>query len=314
MHPDTGRHDTGWGHPEHQGRLPAIVRAIEKQTPALLGVVESHVANPAGLDLIGLVHPRAHIERVRGYVEQAEASGGVVTIAGDTALSGASWDAALAAAGCAVDAVQAVLAGRARTAFALSRPPGHHATRDRAMGFCLFNNVAIAAKAAQREGIGRVLIVDWDVHHGNGTQEIFYADDSVYYVSLHQHPWYPGTGMRDERGEGRGKGATLNVPLAARTPREAYGQAFLDALDTAFSAFDPAFIIVSAGYDGLAGDPLGGFLLEPEDFHDMTATLLERAAPSVGLAAVLEGGYAPGRTGAGVVATLRALAGLPTSD
>ena len=314
MHPDTGRHDTGWGHPEHQGRLPAIVRALEKQTPAFLTAVESRPASPARPEAIALVHPRAHIERVRGYVAQARASGGIVTIAGDTALCAASWDAALAAAGCAVDAVSAVLDGSVRTAFALSRPPGHHATRDRAMGFCLFNNVAIAARSAQREGVDRILIIDWDVHHGNGTQEIFYADDSVYYLSLHQHPWYPGTGLREERGEGRGWGTTLNVPLPAGTTRDEYRVEFLEALNTAFAGFQPELVIVSAGYDGLAGDPLGGFMLEPEDFYDLTASLLDRTGPPAGVVAVLEGGYAPARTGDGVVATLRALAGLPASD
>lgn len=314
MHPDTGRHDTGWGHPEHQGRLPAIVRALEKQTPALLAVVESRVARPAEPEVIALAHSREHIDRVRDYVAQAESRGAVVTIAGDTAISAASWDAARAAAGCAVDAVTAVLDGSTDAAFAMTRPPGHHATRDRAMGFCLFNNVAIAARSARDAGIARVLIVDWDVHHGNGTQDIFWSDGSVFYLSLHQHPWYPGTGMRAERGEGKGFGATMNVPLPAGTRRDEYRVAFIDALDAAFAASMPELVLVSSGYDCLAGDPLGGFDLEPEDVHDMTKAVLERAARSAKVVVVLEGGYAPARTASGVVATVRALAGLPASD
>jgi acetoin utilization deacetylase AcuC-like enzyme len=185
------------------------------------------------------------------------------------------------------------------------------------MGFCLFNNVAIAARAALRDyGIERVLIVDWDVHHGNGTQDIFYEDGSVYYLSLHQHPWYPGTGQPSERGRGPGAGTTRNVQVAAGTPREAYIETFTSAVDAAFEEFEPDMVLVSAGYDCMASDPLGGQLLEPEDLHAMTGVLLDRAAVRAGggLAVVLEGGYAPARMGKGVVATIHGLCGLDPPD
>jgi acetoin utilization deacetylase AcuC-like enzyme len=310
LHGDCGAHDTGWGHPEHQGRLPAILRAIERDTPALLPYVRMTDAAPVTQAALLEVHAAQHVARVRRLVEDAEAHDELVSVDGDTIISAASWHAAVAAAGCAVDAASLVAGGGTSRAFALSRPPGHHATRDRIMGFCLFNNVAIAARAVQKHmGIGRVLIIDWDVHHGNGTQDIFWEDPSVYYLSLHQHPWYPGSGQSHERGEGAGMGATRNVPVAAETPREIMLQSFRDALDATYEEFTPELVLVSAGYDCMAGDPLGRLLLEPEDLHTMTRELLQRTGGRLVL--MLEGGYAPARVGEGVVATLRALCDLP---
>lgn len=317
MHPDCGRHDTGWGHPEHMGRLPAIVRAIEKQTPALHELVLHHVPEHATDEQIDRVHASGHIERVRSLVAEAEKGGQPIAASPDTMVSATSWDAAMAAAGCAVEAVGVVMRGEAGSAFALTRPPGHHAEADEIMGFCLFNNVAVATRALQVEwDVGRVMIVDWDVHHGNGTQHIFQEDPTVYYLSLHQSPWYPGTGEERERGTGPGDGTVRNVPIAAGTSRKAYLSLFEEALDAAFAEFAPDFVLISAGYDCLAGDPFGGLLLEPEDLHAMTRGVLQRARSDVEgrLAVVLEGGYDPARTGAGVVATLRALCDLPPVD
>ena len=313
LHPDCGRHDTGWGHPEHQGRLPAIVHAIYQETPALLDRVLQREGTHARSAQIARVHTAPHIAAIEAAAETAERTGTGVRVDGDTVISGASRDAALAAAGCLLDAIALVGRGEAESAFALSRPPGHHALPDRAMGFCLFNSVAVAARALQQEhGITRVLIVDWDVHHGNGTQDIFYDDADVYYLSLHQSPHYPGTGAAGERGVGAGQGMTRNVPLAAGTSAPAYRQAFSDALDAAFAEFTPEFVLVSAGFDCMRGDPLGGLLLEPADLHAMTLELSvrARAAGARGPVVTLEGGYAPARTAAGVLAVFRALAGL----
>jgi acetoin utilization deacetylase AcuC-like enzyme len=312
-HRDCGRHDTGWGHPEHMGRLPAIVQALYRDTPAFLDVVLQHEAQVSTEAQLLRVHSAEHVATIRAAAVEAEGSGELVRLDPDTVVSSASWDAALAAAGCAVDAVSLVIDRRARTALALARPPGHHATRDRAMGFCLFNNVAVAARAAQVDhGLERILIIDWDVHHGNGTQDIFYDDPHVHYLSLHLAPHYPGTGGAEEKGSDAGKGATLNVPLPKNTSAAEYRRAFTDSLDRAFSAAQPDLVLVSAGYDCLAGDPLGGLLLEPADVHGMTRTVMQHAAATADgrVVVVLEGGYAPPRVGEGVRATMRALAGL----
>jgi acetoin utilization deacetylase AcuC-like enzyme len=217
-------------------------------------------------------------------------------------------------AGAAITAVGAVIEGRVGSAFVAARPPGHHATPDQAMGFCLFNSIAIAARWLQAHGHAeRVLIVDWDVHHGNGTQDAFYADPSVFFLSLHQWPLYPGTGAAQERGEGDGLGHTLNVPLAAGTPRDVYRARYEEAVEQAWQACSPDFVLVSADFDAMAGDPLGGLLLEPDDLHGMTRLLVERAASTCDgrIVALLEGGYDPPRLGAGAVAVIRGLAGLP---
>jgi acetoin utilization deacetylase AcuC-like enzyme len=312
MHGDCALHDTGWGHPEHQGRLPAIVNAIYRETPALLDHILQHEARHAAEEELLRVHAREHVDRVRTAAAQAVRTGEIVPLDPDTLVSPATWDAALGAAGALIDAVDIVLDGRAESALALCRPPGHHATSDRAMGFCIFNNVAVAARHAQSQrGVNRVLIVDWDVHHGNGTQDIFYDDARVFFLSVHMDGAYPGTGAAHETGCGAGQGSTLNVPVPPRTPRQDYRATFERALDVAFEAANPDLVLVSAGYDCLAGDPLGGLLLEPEDLYDMTGSILTRArACSARVSVGLEGGYVPRRVGAAVVETLFALAGL----
>ena len=312
-HADCGRHDTGWAHPEHQGRLPAILNAIYEDTPALLDVVLQAEAVPASESDLLRVHTPAHLERVRAAVREATRQETPVHLDADTVVSAVSWEAAVAAAGSAITAVRLVLTGEVGSAFALSRPPGHHAGVETAMGFCLFNNVAIAARWAQaNHDIERVLIVDWDVHHGNGTQDIFYRDAKVYFLSVHQSPHYPGTGSAEEEGAGPGYGATLNIPVAAGVSRAEYMEAFDAALDTAVRASSPELVLISAGMDCLNGDPLGGLSLEPQDIHRMTRRVVERArAPVV---AVLEGGYEPSRAGLAVVNALRAFGQLPAKD
>jgi acetoin utilization deacetylase AcuC-like enzyme len=312
LHPDCGLHDTGWRHPEHQGRLPAVAHAVYKDTPALLAAVLQVEGVPAAVADLLRVHHEAYVELVRSACARAEESGELLRLDPDTVVSPATWAAALAAAGCALTATRLVLDGDAASAFAACRPPGHHASARRAMGFCLFNNVAVAARWAQQErGVGRVLIVDFDVHHGNGTQDIFYQDPDVYFLSLHLRHHYPGTGQEAERGSGAGTGTTRNVALERGTSPADYHRRFDEALAAALMEFSPELVLVSAGFDCLAGDPLGGLQLEPADVYRLMRRLVEAgAAPVVG---VLEGGYVPKRIGAGVVAVLRALADLPAS-
>jgi len=213
---------------------------------------------------------------------------------GDTDVSAGSLEAAFMAAGGVLSAVDAVMEGRVRSAFCLVRPPGHHATPERGMGFCIFNNVAIGARYAQaRYGIERVLIIDWDVHHGNGTQEIFYGDPSVLYFSTHQWPMYPGTGRERETGSAGGRGSTLNCPLGSGSGRTEFVAAFRQRLLPAVRGFKPEFVFVSAGFDALAVDPLGGLALTADDFGDLTRLVVEVAGEHAAgrIVSSLEGGY-----------------------
>ncbi len=318
LHPEAGLHDTGWGHPEHQGRLRALASAVGRDLLALHGrVVQVESGEVADEDLLR-VHTPEHLALVRAAVERATQAATPVPLDADTMVSAASFGAATGSTAALLTAAGQVADGTLSSAFVATRPPGHHAMPDRAMGFCLINHVAVAARWLQATGRAeRVLIVDWDVHHGNGTQDTFYADGSVFYLSLHQSPHFPGTGSASETGVGDGEGWTLNVPMPAGTSAVEYRQHFSRALEQALKTCRPDFILISAGFDVMAGDPLGGMLLEPEDLHALTREVMEGAGgekaageKGVGVVAALEGGYDPRRTGLGAAAVLRALAGI----
>lgn len=301
-HSDCGRHDTGWGHPEHVGRLRAIPRALRDRPDIYHAVqhVEGRHATEADLEL---AHARTYVAGIRDLA----ADGELVHVDADTVVSPGSWDAATAATGCVLEAVDRVLDDRSVRAVCAIRPPGHHALAARAMGFCLFGNVAIAAHhARRRHQLDRVLIVDWDVHHGNGTQALVEDDPGVRFVSMHQWPWYPGTGAAEDRGPHR---TVWNVPLAAGLPSARYVHALLDAVDRATDDFRPDLVLISAGFDSLHGDPLGGFTLEIEDIERLTREMVDRATEWCGgrIVSALEGGYAVERTAAACVAHLGAM-------
>jgi acetoin utilization deacetylase AcuC-like enzyme len=309
--PAAALHDPGWGHPEHQGRLRSLASTVGRDLLALHGKVEQLESRPAGIDPILRVHSPDLIASIREACDRA--GKGQVEVGPETFVSGASWNAIVGSTGALLEAVERVAAGALRNAFVATRPPGHHASHARALGFCPVNHVAIAARHLIRTGLAeRVAIVDWDVHHGNGTQEIFYTEAEVFYLSLHQWPLFPGTGSAAEQGKGPGLGATLNVPLPEGTESVAYRRHFESALEQVAAVFEPDFILVSAGYDGLASDPLGGLLLEPADYYDLTEAVVRWAEECCGgrVVAALEGGYEPTATAAAVVQTLRALAGL----
>ena len=300
-HADCGRHDTGWGHPEHVGRLRAIPRALRNDFE-LYESLDHLEGRHASEEEIALAHDPSYIAAVR-----ALAAKGGGRLDADTVASPGSWDAASAGAGCVLDAVDLALAGATTRSFCAVRPPGHHALRGSAMGFCLFGNVAIAAHYARRvKNLDRVLIVDWDVHHGNGTQALVENDANIRFVSMHQWPWYPGTGAADDRGP---KHSVWNVPLPPALPRETYVGEFLAAVDRAAVEFTPDLLLISAGFDSLAGDPLGGFTLEMEDVARLTREMVSRAEQWCGgrLVSSLEGGYAPDRLGEAAVVHMKAL-------
>lgn len=301
--PSPGHDDDG--HPEHAGRIPAILDALaadgwSDRLPRL------DVA-PATEDALARVHDPRYIDALRAVMARAP---GVIDPA-PTYVTPSSFDDARLSAGAAIAAVDAVLDGRARSAFALARPPGHHARPAAAMGFCLFGNIALAARHAQSRGIGRVLIVDFDVHHGNGTQEIFYADGSVVFVSSHQQGAYPGTGAFDEVGEGAGRGATVNVPLPRGAGDAALDRVLVDVVAPLAERVRPEFVLVSAGFDASFRDPLAGLTVTGAGFHTAAKALADLAARHAEgrIAFVLEGGYDLPALGEGVVNVVRALHG-----
>jgi acetoin utilization deacetylase AcuC-like enzyme len=297
------KHDTGV-HPENFRRLESILTAL-KNDRDLWRRLELIAPNPASDKDIERCHRPELIEEIRMRCER-----GVGFVDRDTRISGESFEVARLAAGAAIGAVDSVMTEDGGRAFGVIRPPGHHATAVQSMGFCLFNNAAIAARYAQaRYGVERVLIIDWDVHHGNGTQEIFWTDASVFYFSTHQYPYYPGTGAASERGADKGEGYTLNLPLRAGTPARDHRQAFRDALIQIERKFHPDLVIVSAGFDSRRGDPLGGLMLEDPDFSEMTKEVL-RIAEKHGagrMIGLLEGGYNLNLLGASVKSHLTAL-------
>jgi len=281
-------HETGYGHPERPERVEALMKTLGGSDLAAQCL-------PIGMrdatdDEVRLAHSDAYLALLKREITGR--SSGMLTT-GDTIYSPRSLEIARQATGGLLKAVDSVMNGDLDRAFCAVRPPGHHATKHLGMGFCIFNNAAIAARYAQQaHGVDRVAIIDWDVHHGNGTQDIFYDDGSVFYFSTHQHPWYPGTGMRVETGSGSGKGTTLNAPLPAGSGIDAIEAAFAEAIK-AMADYKPDLVIISAGFDSRIGDPLGDLQLRDIDFVKLTEMLIDLAGEHAGgrIVSVLEGGY-----------------------
>ena len=288
-HPSYAKHDTGPGHPETSERYEVVMKALRADAKLWSSLAEIS-PEKAAKGLIQAAHSPQHFKRVESAFEQ-----GQDRLDADTVISMHSFDASLFAAGAVIAGVDAVMQTNARNAFAAVRPPGHHATSENAMGFCMFNNVAVGARHAQNKykEIERVAIIDWDVHHGNGTQGIFYDDPSVYFFSMHQYPWYPGTGSRGETGHGRGLGSTLNVPVKANTKASEQRRMFEGAIEDIAKNFKPDLIMISAGFDAHQSDPLGQLELEDADFVSMTKTAMQWAddACEGRIVSALEGGY-----------------------
>ncbi len=296
-------HDTGFGHPERPQRMAAIQEALA--ATGLDSTLKHMPPRRATIEDLARVHRPDHIETVR----QMSAAGGG-RLGYDTPLSAESYDVALLSAGGMLAAVDAIVDGEAQHAFSCGRPPGHHATPTQAMGFCLFNNIAVAARYAQREkGLARILIVDWDVHHGNGTQDAFYDDGDVFFFSIHQSPLYPGTGASAERGIGAGEGSTLNVPVVAGSVDADYIGIFEETLTPVAREFSPDLVMISAGFDAHEDDPLAGVHITTDGFARLTRLVRDTAEEQCDgrIVSTLEGGYSLRGLSASVVAHLQAL-------
>ena len=301
-HPSSLEHDTG-DHPEQPARITAIERALEQAE--WLGY-ERELAPRAAPDDVEAVHPGRYVAAIEQVCDRG---GGMLDM--DTVASRGSFEAALHAAGGPVRAVEALLDGEPGPAFCALRPPGHHAESSRAMGFCLFNNVAVAARfALDAHGVERVLVLDWDVHHGNGTNDIFYGTDEVLYASIHESPLYPGTGAIGETGAGPGEGFTVNLPVPAGSGHDDWLGLVQHVVAPIARAYSPRLIFVSAGFDAHRNDPLADCRLTEETYAAMTATIRAVASElDAPLVIVLEGGYDLGALAASVIATMEAAAG-----
>jgi acetoin utilization deacetylase AcuC-like enzyme len=284
-------HDPGPGHPETIRRLPAILERLRTVSGARIITAPAADRSP-----LLRVHPAAHIDYLEAFSRQG---GGLIE--SDTVVTARTWPAVLGANGAVISGLHH-LRDTGENAFLAIRPPGHHALATRAMGFCLVNNVVIAAREAQTMGWPQALIIDWDVHHGNGTQDLVETDQSVRYISLHQWPWYPGTGTADERGVGN----IFNVPRPPDLAPERYLEDLWQAVQAATTGWTPSIVLISAGFDAMAQDPLGGFTLEPEHYAEWTHRLRTQL-PGVPILSMLEGGYAPERVAEGVLAHVSAL-------
>lgn len=301
-HPASFDHEVPEGHPERPARMRAIERALEDERFAPLIRVPAPRADPSAATL---AHPAEYVEALVAAVPEH----GMVAVDSDTILSPGSLEAALRATGGAIHAVDAVMRGECSNAFVAMRPPGHHAERTRAMGFCLFNHAAIAARHARAaHGVERVALVDWDVHHGNGSQDIFWNDGHVLYCSTHQMPLYPGSGAISERGE---KDTIVNVPLRANDDGEIFREAFETAVLPRLEAFQPDLVVISAGFDAHRLDPLANLRLEAEDFAWATRRIMDATGRSAQgrIVSVLEGGYSLEGLSKSVAAHVNALMG-----
>lgn len=287
-------HNTGLNHPENPNRITHAINFLKKDYP-----FKSNLTWPSfgysPIDVINLVHSKEYIRLVKEESEKLTESSALLST-GDTVISKQSYQVARKSVGAVIEGADQIMKGKVSSAFAFSRPPGHHATKDRGMGFCIFNNVAIAAKYLQNKyGVNRILIVDFDVHHGNGTQDIFYSDNTVFYFSIHQHPFYPGTGRPNEKGSGEGYGYTLNIDLPKGAGDKEFIHGLKNQLMPAMEKFKPEFILVSAGFDAHENDLLGQLKYSNNGYKEATdilSTIAQKYA-SNRMLFVLEGGYEP---------------------
>ena len=305
-HPTLLQHDSGPHHPERPERIGAIMDHLDASgtLDRLIAAAAGHAESKA----LERVHTAEHVERIRALSNL----GRLVPVSGDTAVSPDTFEAAALASGGVVKAIDEVIGGSWDNAFCAHRPPGHHAETATAMGFCYFNHVAVGARHAQaKHGIERVAIIDWDVHHGNGTQHTFYDDPTVFFFSVHQFPLYPGTGAREERGAGSGTGTTMNRPLPAGAGDGDYSALFAQELVPAINSFEPELILLSAGFDAHERDPLGGMELTTNGYRDLTTAVKDLAARhcSGRLVSLLEGGYDLDGTASAVNAHLEVMSG-----